>query len=157
MALRRCVLAMPRTAVSSTASSICKLNCSDPAAGRGPLGAADVAAGRARRQVAGYIKAVSGAGAFVALAADLDARVRLSNLADGFVPEPAAAFPVGRLVRGRVLAVDGGRCGPARVPGARVAFVVPSLGGGRAGACWRQVQETGGHGLPLRACVSRWQ
>ncbi len=104
-------------------------------AGKRPPGTANVA-GDACRQVAGYIKAVSGAGAFVALAADLDARVRLSNLADGFVPEPAAAFPVGRLVHGRVVAVDGGRCAPASVSGARVACVVRSrlAGCGRAHA-----------------------
>ena len=47
-----------------------------------------------------------------ALARDLTARVRLSNLADGFIPDPAAEFPVGRLVRGRVLSVDSNR----RVP-----------------------------------------
>ncbi len=45
----------------------------------------------------------------MALAADLDARVKLSALADGFVEDPAAAFPEGRLVRGRVTAIDGSR------------------------------------------------
>ncbi len=59
-------------------------------------------------QVLGYIKSVS-KGAFVALAADLDARVKLSALADGFVEDPATAFPEGQLVRGRVIAVDDGR------------------------------------------------
>ncbi len=60
-------------------------------------------------QVAGYISAVNASGAFLALAANLTARVRLSNLADSFVAEPAAEFAVGRLVRGRVLSVDNGR------------------------------------------------
>ena len=59
-------------------------------------------------QVLGYVKGV-GKGAFVALAADLDARVKLSALADGFVEDPAVAFPEGRLVRGRVTAIDGSR------------------------------------------------
>lgn len=63
---------------------------------------------RATVQVLGYVKTVS-KGAFVALAADLDARVKLSALADGFVEDPAKAFPEGRLVRGRVVAVDGSR------------------------------------------------
>ena len=62
--------------------------------------------------MAGYVSAVNASGAFLALARDLTARVRLSNLADGFVPDPAAEFPVGRLARGRVLSVENNR----RVP-----------------------------------------
>ena len=45
----------------------------------------------------------------MALAADLDARVKLSALADGFVEDPASAFPAGRLVRGRVVAIEDSR------------------------------------------------
>ena len=56
--------------------------------------------------VAGYIASVGRAGAFVTLARGADARVRLSDLADGFVSDPASAFPAGTLVTGRVLSVD---------------------------------------------------
>ena len=63
-------------------------------------------------QVLGYVKSV-GQGAFVSLAANLDGRVKLSQLADGFVAEPAARFPVGSLVRAKVLAVSGERCAAA--------------------------------------------
>ena len=59
--------------------------------------------------MAGYVSAVNASGAFLTLARDLIARVRLSNLADGFVTDPAAAFPVGRVARGRVLSVDNSR------------------------------------------------
>jgi len=54
----------------------------------------------------GYVRQCSPKGCFVALGRGLDARVLLSNLSDTFVPAPAAAFPPGALVRGRVLAVD---------------------------------------------------
>ena len=63
-------------------------------------------------QVLGYVKSV-GQGAFVTLAADLDGRVKLSQLADGFVADPAADFPVGRLLRAKVLAISGDRCAAA--------------------------------------------
>lgn len=61
-------------------------------------------------QVRGYVKSVSAAGAFVALARDLEARVKLNNLADGYVEEPKTAFPEGQLVTGRVIATDHNRC-----------------------------------------------
>ena len=61
-------------------------------------------------RVAGYIAAVGRPGAFVALSRGLDGRVPLRDLASGFVPEPAAAFPPGTLVVGRVAAlVPGGK------------------------------------------------
>ena len=59
-------------------------------------------------QVLGYVKSV-GQGVFVSLAGDLDSRVKLSQLADGFVKDPAAEFPLGLLVRGKVLSVIGDR------------------------------------------------
>ncbi|KAK9832620.1 hypothetical protein WJX81_004603 [Elliptochloris bilobata] len=68
-----------------------------------------VGALRINQPVAGYISAVNASGAFLNLACDLTARVRLSNLADGFVQDPAATFPVGQLARGTVLSVDGNR------------------------------------------------
>lgn len=58
----------------------------------------------------GYVKGVSAAGAFVALARSLEARVKLNNLADGYVEEPKTAFPEGRVVMGRIIATDHGRC-----------------------------------------------
>ena len=61
-------------------------------------------------QVHGYVKNVGRAGAFVALARGLEARVKLANLADGYVKEPEQAFPEGQLVRGRVMSTAGGRC-----------------------------------------------
>lgn len=59
-------------------------------------------------QVLGYVKSV-GQGLFVSLAGNLDGRVKLSQLADGFVKDPAADFPIGRLVRAKVVAVSGDR------------------------------------------------
>ena len=67
------------------------------------MAAADVSPGAL---VWGYVRQCSPKGCFVALGRGLDARVLLSNLSDSFVPAPAAAFPPGALVRGRVLAVD---------------------------------------------------
>ncbi|BDA47226.1 probable protein RRP5 homolog [Coccomyxa sp. Obi] len=61
------------------------------------------------QQVRGYVKSVSAAGAFVALARDLEARVKLNNLADGYVEEPKTAFPEGQLVTGRIIATDHNR------------------------------------------------
>lgn len=61
-------------------------------------------------QVHGYVKSVGRAGAFVALSRGLEARVKLGNLADGFVEDPEQAFPEGQLVRGRVISTAGGRC-----------------------------------------------
>jgi rRNA biogenesis protein RRP5 len=60
-------------------------------------------------QVAGYVRDVGRQGAFVEIGRDLVARVRLSNLSQGFVEDPVAAFPVGQLVRGRVLSIAPGR------------------------------------------------
>lgn len=57
------------------------------------------------------MKGVSRAGAFVVLAHGLEARVKLGNLADGFVANPEQAFPEGKLVTGRVVSVDSGRWG----------------------------------------------
>lgn len=59
-------------------------------------------------QILGYVKSV-GQGVFVSLAGNLDGRVKLSQLSDGFVKDPAAEFPLGRLVRSKVLSVIGDR------------------------------------------------
>jgi rRNA biogenesis protein RRP5 len=54
----------------------------------------------------GYVKSATPKGVFVTLGRGLDARVKLSNLADAFVPSPETAFPPGSRVTGRVLAVE---------------------------------------------------
>jgi rRNA biogenesis protein RRP5 len=51
----------------------------------------------------GYVRAVGAKGAFVALDRARVAHVRLRDLGDGFVEDPAAAFPEGSLVTGRLL------------------------------------------------------
>ena len=92
-------------------------------------------------RVAGYVAAVGRPGAFVALSRGLDGRVPLRDLAAGFVPEPAAAFPPGALVVGRVAAL---------VPGGKVQLtlrggVVPGSEG---------EQEEGAAGGPLGAVAA---
>ena len=56
----------------------------------------------------GFVKSATPKGVFVTLGRGLDARVKLSNLADAFVPSPETAFPPGSRVTGRVLAVETG-------------------------------------------------
>lgn len=60
-------------------------------------------------QVGGYVKGAGKMGGFVCLARDCDARVRLGQLADKFVDDPAGEFPPGKRVAGKVLHVEGGR------------------------------------------------
>ena len=57
-------------------------------------------------RVDGYVKNVTKGGVFVAVARDADARIKMCNLGDAFVENPAAAFPRGALVRGVVVAAD---------------------------------------------------
>jgi len=54
----------------------------------------------------GFITSVSKAGAFVQVSRGMDARVMLRDLADWFVADPVAEFFPGRLVAGKVSAVD---------------------------------------------------
>lgn len=56
--------------------------------------------------VKGYVKNVSSKGCFIMLARNIDAKVLLGNLSDGFVKDPVKEFPVGKLVEGKVLSVD---------------------------------------------------
>ncbi|KAF3441966.1 hypothetical protein FNV43_RR15882 [Rhamnella rubrinervis] len=56
--------------------------------------------------VQGYVKNISSKGCFILLSRKLDARIRLSNLSDGFVDDPGKEFPLGKLVTGRVLSVE---------------------------------------------------
>ncbi|PKA45582.1 30S ribosomal protein S1, chloroplastic [Apostasia shenzhenica] len=60
----------------------------------------------AMMEVYGYVKNVTSKGCFIMLSRKIDARILLSNLSDGFVENPDAEFPVGKLVHGRVLCVD---------------------------------------------------
>ena len=60
--------------------------------------------------MSGYVKAVSSAGVFVVLARNAEARVKMGHLADSFVKDPKEAFPVGKLVEGRVISAADGRC-----------------------------------------------
>lgn len=52
------------------------------------------------------MRSVSTKGLFVTLDRCRDARVKLSQLSDGFVEDPAAAFPVGSRVEGRIVSVE---------------------------------------------------
>lgn len=60
-------------------------------------------------QVQGYVKNVSAVGVFVTLSSSVEARVKLGQLSDTFVEDPKAIFPVGHLVSGRILSVQGHR------------------------------------------------
>eukprot|EP00897_Mesotaenium_endlicherianum_P004568 jgi/Mesen1/4139/ME000218S03256 len=67
----------------------------------------------------------SAKGCFVAIAPALDARILITNLSDAFVADPVAAFPVGKLVAGRVLSVE--------AASGRVEMTLRSVAGGAAG------------------------
>lgn len=56
-------------------------------------------------QVQGYVRHASKQGVFVTLSRALDARIRLSNLAEGFVADPLAAFPAGMHVQGHIVSI----------------------------------------------------
>jgi rRNA biogenesis protein RRP5 len=96
-------------------------------------------------QVQGYVRHVSTKGLFVCLDRDRDARVKLSNMSDGFLEDPAAAFPEGTLVKGRLIAAgvpkggvkeDGGKEGAGA---ARLEMSLRSGGGGEG--AWRQLED----------------
>lgn len=52
--------------------------------------------------VQGYVVQTNKKGCFVRLSHSLEGRVVIKELSDGFLPDPAASFPSGRLVAGRV-------------------------------------------------------
>lgn len=56
-------------------------------------------------QVCGYVKVASKAGVFVALGPGMDARVKLANLANHFVEDPAKDFPIGKCVQGKLISI----------------------------------------------------
>ncbi|KAG2498018.1 hypothetical protein HYH03_004276 [Edaphochlamys debaryana] len=59
--------------------------------------------------VAGYVKRCDAKGLFVALDRSRDGHVKLGNLSDGFIEDPAAAFPPGMRLEAKVLKLEGGR------------------------------------------------
>ena len=79
-------------------------------------------------QVSGYVASHSSSSVFVILAKGLTARVALKHLADRAVEDPQAAFPLGKLVTGRISKAETDRqaywcSGPASSAG----FVVTRL------------------------------
>ena len=54
----------------------------------------------------GYVVGTSTKGCFVRLSKNVTARVLIKDLADGFITSPMEAFPVGKLVAGRVLRIE---------------------------------------------------
>ena len=58
--------------------------------------------------VSGFVDGTNPKGCFIMLARGLMGRSLLKNLSDGFVKDVKGAFPVGKLVAGRVLAVQAG-------------------------------------------------
>ena len=71
-----------------------------------PLPLADLKPGQ---RVAGYVKSTGAAGVFVCLSRGVDARIKLRQLSDEFVDNPAGMYPAGSYVEGGVLGVEGGR------------------------------------------------
>eukprot|EP00798_Chlamydomonas_sp_ICE-L_P000496 gene496-1903_t len=60
-------------------------------------------------KVSGFVKRVDGKGLFISLSRDVDARIKLCNLSDGYVESPQAAFPEGLLVEGTVISLACGQ------------------------------------------------
>ncbi|KAK6244021.1 hypothetical protein QUC31_010430 [Theobroma cacao] len=56
--------------------------------------------------IQGYVKNTIPKGCFILLSRKLDAKILLSNLSDGYIDDPKKEFPIGKLVAGRVLAVE---------------------------------------------------
>ncbi|XWS56135.1 hypothetical protein CRYUN_Cryun09bG0060500 [Craigia yunnanensis] len=56
--------------------------------------------------IQGYVKNIIPKGCFILLSRKLDAKILLSNLSDGYIDDPKKEFPIGKLVAGRVLAVE---------------------------------------------------
>lgn len=56
--------------------------------------------------VSGFVECANAKGCFILVGRGLMARCLLKELSDGFVKDPAASFPTGKLVAGRVLACE---------------------------------------------------
>ncbi|KAI5068389.1 hypothetical protein GOP47_0016734 [Adiantum capillus-veneris] len=61
---------------------------------------------RVGMEVQGFVKSVIKKGCFVTLSRHLDARIKLSNLAENFIDDPGSLFPVGKLVKGRIISLE---------------------------------------------------
>ncbi|XP_078180965.1 RIBOSOMAL RNA PROCESSING 5 isoform X4 [Carex rostrata] len=57
-------------------------------------------------EVQGYVKNVSPKGCFIMLSRTIDARILISHLSDEYIQKPDKAFPVGKLVHGKVMSVE---------------------------------------------------
>jgi rRNA biogenesis protein RRP5 len=111
--------------------------------------------------VKGYVRAVSAKGLFLQLDRTHMARVKLSQMSDGFVEDPAATFPPGTLVEGKIVAVTpaapspGDGAGDTKAGDTGAAKLEVSLRTAPGGG-WRQVEDikegeltTGKVGQPL--------
>jgi len=58
------------------------------------------------------VKSAAKVGVFVAIGRGVDARVKLGQLSASFVEDVAVAFPIGKLVKGRIISVTGDRSVP---------------------------------------------
>lgn len=98
---------------------------SDPPPPPGNLSLADLKPGQ---RVHGYVKSTGTNGVFVCLARDIDARIRLRQLSDEFIEDPAKVFPPGSHIEGTVIAVEGGRVDlTLRSRGRRLAPLLDSI------------------------------
>ena len=99
--------------------------------------------------VKGYVVGTSTKGCFVRLARGVTARVMIKDLMDGFVKSPTEAFPIGKLVAGRVLKVSAeGKDGPKVDMSLRPSVVV---GKHLHALTFEDVQE----GMKLKGAVTR--
>eukprot|EP00250_Pteridium_aquilinum_P021384 c25103_g1_i1 orf=322-6036(-) len=57
-------------------------------------------------EVQGFVKSVIKKGCFVTLSRQIDARIQLSNLSETFIDDPVSLFPVGKLVKGRIVSLE---------------------------------------------------
>jgi len=57
-------------------------------------------------KVSGYVKSTGKMGVFVVLSRHLEARIKLRQLSDDFVENPSQAYPPGKLIQGKVMAIE---------------------------------------------------
>ena len=61
------------------------------------------------QKIAGYIKASGPNGVFISLSRAVDARIRLRQLSEQFIPDVVSAYPVGQYIEATVLKVEDGK------------------------------------------------
>lgn len=61
---------------------------------------------KAGTPIRGFVRAVGNMGCFVTIGRDVAAHVKMSDLSDDFIANPASEFPVGTLVSGRVIEIN---------------------------------------------------